>query len=954
MQQARCTPDRSRRMVARSFALASIACAGAVLLLIPRLQAQTQVSEVDALAALKRCAQCHGATLQMSKLDLSSRDAMLKGGEKGPAVVPGDAEASLLYKRIAGLQAPLMPMPPVPALNAQEIELVKNWINQGAKWPASAAPAPTSAAATNPAPAASAAYPGGYIPREITAQDREWWAFKKPVRNTPPTVRDARWSHNPIDGFVASMQEKKGLEPAPQADRRTLIRRAYLDLIGLLPPAEAVDAFVKDSAPNAYEKLVDKLLASPNYGERWGRNWLDVVRYADSSGFEFDITVENAWRYRDYVIKAFNEDKPYNQFIVEQLAGDELDNPTNDSLVATTYYRVGPRVRFREANYPSYRYDYMDDMVRTTFQGFQGLSVNCARCHDHKFDPITRLDYFKTVSAFWSYVDYDQPLAPKAKVDEYNAALKALEKEMTPLRQEIARIEKPYQEKRRQQQVEDALKKFPADIQEAIKTPEDKRTPGQKLLVAQVIINAGDDVDPDNIVADANASAKAKAAAKANQVFGAGSEGYNRRALKLSPEDDKKRAEIQAKIAAIEDRLPAPLPMADGVRDGDYRLTPDGLGDSHIPGTGRPDYGIKCCFIPAAGTKFEVPPLYFAAASDDIKANASTFPVQPGFLTVLTDPKNPPPATHVPNRSDYVTSGRRRALAEAIASADNPLTARVMVNRIWAWHFGTGIVATPGNFGKMGVLPSNPELLDWLATEFVQKGWSIKAMHRLIMNSETYKMASAFSREANLKNDPTDVYLWRFPPHRVEGELIRDLTLSASGQLNMEAGGPPFFPAIPASLRADQPRGVWELTKEEPSTWRRSVYAYVKRGLKYPMFEVFDEPDLNVTCERRATSTVPTQALTLLNNEFTLLQANYFADRIWKIAGANPEKQITEMYRIALSREPSAVDMRTNLAFLKKQTEAAAAKGSAEAAARSALTDLAHVTLNLNEFFYIK
>jgi hypothetical protein len=251
----------------------------------------------------------------------------------------------------------------------------------------------------------------------------------------------------------------------------------------------------------------------------------------------------------------------------------------------------------------------------------------------------------------------------------------------------------------------------------------------------------------------------------------------------------------------------------------------------------------------------------------------------------------------------------------------------------------------------MGVLPSNPELLDWLTTEFVQKGWSIKQMHRLIMTSETYKMESAFSQEVDLKTDPTNVYLWRFPPHRLEAEIIRDLTLSASGQLNPQAGGEPFFPAIPTSLRADQPRGVWELTKEEPSTWRRSVYAYVKRGLKYPMFEVFDEPDLNVTAERRAVSTVPTQALTLLNNEFTLIQAKYFADRVWKTAGANPEKQVGEMYRIALSREPTASEMRQNVAFLQKRAEGA---GGGDGAARSALGDLAHVLLNLNEFVYVK
>jgi len=907
---------------------------------------QKPVSEADAVAVLQRCSQCHGSTLQMSKLDLSSREAMLKGGEKGPAVVPGNAEASALYKRVAGLQTPAMPMPPVPALNASEIALLKDWINQGAKWPAQASAAPA------PAVSAAAAYPGGYREREITEKDRQWWAFQTPVRHPAPAVRDARWRRNPIDAFVRSAMDKQGLEPAPQADRQTLIRRAWLDLVGLLPPPAEVDAFIKDPAPDAYEKLIDKLLASPNYGERWGRNWLDVVRYADSSGFEFDINIDNAWRYRDYVIKAFNEDKPYNRFVVENLAGDELDTPTYDSLTATTYYRLGPRVRFREKNYPSYRYDYMDDMVRTTYQGFMGLSVNCARCHDHKFDPITRLDYYKSVAAFWSYVDYDQPLAPKDKVEEYNRKLKELEKEMTPLRQEIARIEKPYREKQREQQVQDALKKFPADIQLAIRTPEAQRTAGQRLLVSQVIIS-GDDTDPDSIVADANASAKARAAAKANQVFGVAEGGG--RGLKLDAADESKRAALQARIRAIEDRLPAPLPTADGVRDGDYRLSPDGLGDSHIPGTGRPDYGLKCCFLPSPGQKFEVPPVYFAAKGEDIKFDETTFPVQPGFLSVLTK-GTPPPATHPPNRPDYVTSGRRRALAEAIASPDNPLTARVMVNRIWGWHFGTGIVNTPGNFGKMGGMPSHPELLDWLATEFVRQGWSVKQMQRLIMTSETYKMDSAFSRETNLKADPTDVYLWRFPTHRLEAEIIRDITLSASGQLNMAAGGEPFFPPIPVSVRADQPRGNWELTKEEPATWRRSVYAYVKRGLKYPMFEVYDLPDLNVTCERRAVSTVPTQALTMLNNEFMLIQVNHFADRVWTQAGRDPEKQVKEMYRIALSREPTKHEMELNLSFLEKQRARAQAQNGAggDVAMRSALADLAHVTMNLNEFVYIK
>ena len=898
--------------------------------LCPAAAQNREVSEKEALPIVQRCFQCHGDTLQMSGLDLRTREGMLKGGVSGPAVVPGNAAGSLLYKRITGAEPPRMPMAPVAPLTAQEISLIKDWIDQGAKWA--------------PAPAAAPPSTGGYKELVITDKDREWWAFKLPVRLPVPATASIRWSRNPIDGFIRQAMEEKGLSPAPEADRRTLIRRAYLDLLGLLPPPAEVDRFVNDRAPDAYEKLIDKLLASQHYGERWARHWLDVVRYADSSGFEYDMNIDNAWRYRDYVIKAWNQDKPYNQFIIEQLAGDELDQPTFDSLTATTIYRIGPRVRFREKNYPSYRYDYMDDMIRTTFQGFMALSVNCAHCHDHKFDPISRMDYYRTMAAFWGYVDYDHLLAPKREVENYKKIKHQIEQETTPYLQEIARIEKPYRAKARERQIEQALKTYPQDIQEAIKTPEAQRTPGQKMLVAQVLISP-EEANPDMLMADIDAKSKLNGSIKADMVYGVTGSRTKVSRLGLSKEDEARRAALEAKIQAIEEQLPPPLPVADGVRDGDYRLSPDGLGDSHIPGTGRPDYGIKCCFIPEPGQKWEPPPLYFGATGEDLKADEKTFQVQPGFLAVLSK-GTPPRATHQPNRTDYTTSGRRRALAEAIASPENPLTARVMVNRLWGWHFGRGIVATPGNFGKMGTLPSHPQLLDWLATEFGRQGWSIKAIQRLIMTSATYKMASAYYQPGNLEKDPTDIYLWRFPVHRLEAEIIRDVTLDASADLNLEAGGPPFFPSIPVSVRADQARGVWELTKEGPDTWKRSVYAYVKRGLKYPMFDVYDLPDLNITCERRAVSTVPTQALTMLNNGFFLMQADHFARRLLREAGDDPQAQIRTLYRIALSREPSEAEMASNLAFLKKQS-------SRPAGALGALSDLADVALNLNEFVYV-
>ena len=922
----------ARRMFGRRWALVPLT----LLQLVQPSVAQS--SEEAAVSILQRkCLQCHGETLQMSGLDLRTREGLLKGGDKGPAIVPGNAEASRAYRRVAGMEQPLMPMAPLPSLSSEEIGVLKVWISQGAKWESgkaaqsSIAPAPFDPKAQNKISAASG-YGKTYEERPVTDQERTWWAFQKPLRPFIPKTTDARWSSHPIDALVKKTLDEKGLAPAPQADRNTLIRRATLDLTGLLPTPQEVQAFVSDPSPRAYEDLIERLLSSPRYGERWGRFWLDVVRYADSSGFEHDKDLANAWRYRDYVIKAFNQDKPFDRFILEQLAGDELEDRNFDSLTATSYYRIGPRVRFREKDNPYYRYEYLDDVIRTTFQGFMGLSVNCARCHDHKFDPISRKDYYRTMAMFFGYVDIDHPLAPPDQVAEFEKIKKEVDEQTRPLRRKIAQIEAPY----RRAAFEKKLAKFPEEIQIAVKTPDAQRTPGQKLLAAQIVSL---DVDPD---------------AAANQLVN------YRSMMKVSDADRELRQKLVDQIEEIQKRLPDPLPVAEGIRDGDYRLTPDGPGDEPLPGKGdRFDYGVQCCFLPAPGKPFEVPPVYFGANGMDVAEDQKSFVVEPGYLKVLAASSSPR-ITDLPGNG-YLTSGRRRALAEWIASPDNPLTARVMVNRVWHWHFGRGIVPTPGNFGKMGVPPSHPELLDWLATEFVRQKWSLKQMHRLVMTSETYKMASTFAPAANLEKDPTNVALWRFPLRRLEGEAIRDIILSASGQLNLEAGGPPFFPSIPRALRESYRAGKWELTKEEPSNWRRSIYSYWKRGLKYPMFEVHDQPDPNVTCERRNTTTVPTQALTLSNNEFVLMQAKYFAERVVREAGSQPEQQIQTLYRVALSRVPDQQELKSALSFVQRQRDyhlklepASGSEGSpAGGVALAALTDLAHVMLNSNEFVYI-
>ncbi|MCW5983287.1 MAG: DUF1553 domain-containing protein [Bryobacteraceae bacterium] len=868
-------------------------------------------SAPEVVSILKqKCLQCHGAAVAMSSLSLDTREAMLKGGDQGPAIAPGDAEASRLYRRVAGLEQPKMPMAPLAPLTAAEISTIRKWIDAGATFDL-------------PEPGE---FKSGESDKEraFTPEERNWWAFQNPVRHPPPPIADPRWSANPIDAFLKAALDRNGLQPAPEADRHTLIRRAYLDLLGLLPPPEEVDAFVNDRSPRAWENLVDRLLASPHYGERWGRFWLDVARYADSSGYEHDRDIANAWRYRDYVIDAFNRDKPYHRFIVEQLAGDELEDRDFDSLVATTFYRIGPRVRFREKDNPYYRYEYLDDLIRTTFQGFMGLSVNCARCHDHKFDPVTRMDYYRTVGMLFSYVDYDHPLAPPEKAAEYGRIKREVEEEIRPLAQQIARIEAPY----RKAAYERKLARFPEEIQLAVRTPEEQRTPGQKLLAAQIVSL---DVDPD-AAASVNVSASYA------------------RMIEVGPEDDAARRKLVDRILKIRERLPPPLLIAEGVRDGDYRLTPDGPGDEPLPGKGtRFEYGVECCFLPDPARGYVVPAVHFGANGLDVAEDQNAAVVPPGYLTVLVNGAAPPVAR--PPRDGSLTSGRRRALAEWIASPGNPLTARVMANRIWHWHFGRGIVPTPSNFGKMGLPPSHPELLDWLATEFIRQGWSVKRMHRLIMNSAAYRMASAFYLPSNAEKDPANAYLWRFPLRRLEAEAIRDVILSASGQLNPEAGGEPFFPSIPMSLRESYRQGRWRMTSEEPSTWRRSVYSYWKRGLKYPMFEVHDQPDLNVTCEKRNVTTVPTQALTLLNNEFVLIQARHLASRVLREGGGD-DGRVRALYRIALSREPSPKESAGAQAFLRQQRDGYAAPGAADPDLQ-ALAALAHVMLNANEFVYI-
>ena len=847
----------------------------------------------------RSCWNCHGAAAQLSGLDLRTRDGALEGGSRGPALVPGRAEDSRLFRMAAGLDQPAMPMSG-DALSAAELEAVRAWIDGGAHWDTAAA---TSAAD------ARAALEGGDLPPGA----RDYWAFQLPVRAPVPA---AGASAHPVDRFLEAGRREAGVRAAARADRLTLLRRAYLDLTGLPPTPAQVDEYLADTARGAWERLIDRLLDSPHYGERWGRHWLDVARYADSSGFEQDYNRPNAWRYRDYVIDAFNADKPYNQFIREQLAGDELDHVTDETLIATGFLRAGPRVQFREKDNPERRHDYLDDVLATIGRGMLGMTVHCARCHDHKFDPIPQRDYYRLQASIFGYVETDWPLLDRAEADTWRARNAAVDRRQQPLRDEIAAIEGPYRDRFRRELIEE---RFPENVRAAAFKPAAERTPGEQLLAAQVLsINS-----PRWDIAGA-----------------------------LSPEDRTRWDALREQIAALDaERPPAPA-MAEIVTDGDHRFTPDGPGDSVI--------GCPECRLPPEtpgtflhdpdGPDYEAPPSYFLIRGDPFSPGSE---MSPGFLSAAT--RGDPP-TVIP-RPDGRTSGRRLALAEWIASRDNPLTARVIVNRVWHHHFGRGIVRTLDNLGRMGDTPTHPELLDWLAVEFMDRGWSIKALHRLLMTSEAYRMASSVADAASTAADPENRLLWRFRPQRLEAEVLRDAIMTVSGGIDLAVGGPPVFPHIredilrtsggkglwcgspPGGEPVVAPHeGVWCVEPDRPETWRRSVYVYRRRSLGFPFFETFDLPDQNQTAAARNVSTVSTQALTLLNNPFVLRQARLFAARLEREAPGDVEQQIELAYRIAVTRQPTAA-------------EAAVA---ADLVAAQSLVDFAHVMLNLNEFVYLR
>jgi hypothetical protein len=627
-----------------------------------------------------------------------------------------------------------------------------------------------------------------------------------------------------------------------------------------------MEEFLKNPSDLAYESVIEKLLASTHYGERWGRHWLDLARYADSGGYEFDVDRPHAWRYRDYVIKSFNDDKPYNQFIKEQLANDQLRPNDSEALIATGFCRNGPTVD--NANNEETRTDELDDMVSTTSSVFLGLTVGCARCHDHKYDPIPQRDYYRMQAIFFPFQKTEGVLAPQSEVDAHAAKQKEIDAQIKPIKSRIAVIEKPIREKLLADKVEFHVRLAETSNGFGGKTREEYREETAKRFAKDVNIQS-EEIE----------------------------------AL-LSPEDLKTRKDLLDEIERINKTRPQPLPSAMGITD-------------------KEDPGKAYLMI-----------------RGDWRNKGEE--VEPGFPQVVMSEGN----------TLAILKNRRRQLANWIASADNPLTARVVVNRIWQYHFGKGIVRTPSDFGATGDRPSHPQLLDWLATEFVQKGWSWKAMHRLILTSNAYRQSSRFSQEMAAK-DPENRLFWRMNPRRLEAELIRDGVLTVSGKLNREMYGPGIYPRIDPDVVNTGSRPRWPLdAKEGPDVWRRSIYIYVKRSVLVPLIEVFDCPVTTVSAPIRPVSTVSPQALALMNNEFILEQAGYFAERVGREAGKDKRQQVIRAFKIALGRSPDEKEIAWSLGFLKSQTEGYA-KRKHDRPEIAGLRDFCHAIINLNEFLYV-
>jgi hypothetical protein len=777
----------------------------------------------------RHCYQCHGAKTQKGGLRLDTAGAVRKGGKSGPAVVAGKSQESLFIKALEGLDG-MTPMPlKKPPLPAAQIGVLKAWVDRGAK-----------------APADEKQDDGSSYSRH--------WAFVPPVRPPLPEVKNASRVRNAIDRFILARLEQEGMAPSPEADRLTLLRRVSLDLLGLPPTIEEIDRFLADQRPDAYERLVDRLLQSPHYGERWARHWLDVARYADSNGYSIDGPRE-IWKYRDWVIEALNQDMPFSQFVVEQMAGDMLPHATTAQQVATGFHRNTPINQEGGIDLEQFRVDAVADRVNTVGTAFLGLTLGCARCHDHKFDPISQKEYYQ-LFAFLN--NQDEPTLALAS-PELAAKGEAIQDQITKAAQEFIKQQEAW------------LKNLSDEQRSQIKRE------------IQVILNLG----------------------------------YEQR-------DQKQKRTL---LAFFKDRDAALYAAGKALDDLELR---------------RPKYPTTMILRERSKPPRET---CVHIQGDFTRKGETVVPGVPSVLLPLT-----------------INKANRLDLARWLVDPNHPLTARVTVNRLWQHYFGKGLVETENDFGTQGTPPTHPELLDWLATEFVARGWSLKAMHRLIVTSATYRQSSRHRLELT-QRDPYNRLLARQTRLRLEAEVIRDEGLTVSGLLNHRIGGPSVFPP--------QPDGVFRFTQvprewtanQDGNRYRRGLYTYFWRAAPHPALIVFDAPDAASTCTRRVRSNTPLQALTLLNDQAFLEFAQALAARVLKGAAAEDGKRVDYLFRLCLGRTPESNERGRLEQFVRRQIQefqqtpgdarallSAQLPAETDAVCQAAWTAAARVLLNLDEF----
>lgn len=734
---------------------------------------------------INKCNDCHGADEQESDLRMDNWAGMLKGGKAGPVVVPGKPKSSLLITAVSYRDNDLQ-MPPDEKLTAAEIKDLTAWVAMGAPHPD---------AGKTMAPKLNKGI-------DIEA-GRKHWAFQPPARPAVPQIPASDWVKNPIDAFVYTQLQNKKLSPADKADKRTLIRRVTFDLIGLPPTIEEVNNFLADDSDEALLHVVDRLLMSPQYGERWGRHWLDVARYADSNGLDENVAHGNAWKYRDYVVNAFNKDKPYDQFLIEQLAGDLLPagddyQKRNEQLIATGFLVLGPKV-LAEPDKTKMQMDIVDEQIDTVGRTFMGLTFGCARCHDHKFDPLGQDDYYALAGIFKS----------TTTMESFKTIARWQENDVANPSQ--AKLKKEYNDKL-------------AELNEKIKQLTEKATAELKAKLGK----------------DAKLPKKPR--------------------TKFSAEQKAELKKLDAKLAELKKKAPV-IPTAMGIVDGKIEDVPIHIRGSHL-------------------TLGDIVPRRFPQVL--VSGEATAIPAD--------------------------RSGRLD-LARWLTSPDHPLTARVMANRIWRWHFGQGLVATPDNFGQQGETPTHPKLLDWLARYFSDNGYSIKAMHRLILTSNTYQMSSQYD-PTNASVDPENRFLWRYNARRLEAEAIRDSHLAVSGELDSTMGG--------NLLNVKNREFVFNHESKENVDYnfdRRSLYLPVIRNHIFAMFQLFDYSDASTLNGNRQTSTVATQSLYLMNSPFVNRMATALAKKILA-AETDDSARVERLYQMAYSRMPTKAELNRALEFV--------------------------------------